>query len=117
MLPEVGEYLEPLVRHGADGQGHPIPGEPFYQFGVLPGSDPVVDAPGAEDVQSRADVSGRTFLTGVGDRDEPGLDRYPVGLGEQLRRVALLARVETHSLDVFEVGPGRLQRLDGGLGG
>ena len=76
----------------------------------------MVDPLGAQDIEGRPDVLRRTLLAGMGHRPQTRRNSQPVGLGEEFGRIARLAGIEPHALDMVKKRPGLLEDLDGRFG-
>jgi len=73
------------------------------EFGILEGTDAVVDAGDVEQVERVAHIAGRAFLAGMSDGPEPERPRSFKYSPKLPRRVVSLCRVETDGDDTVTV--------------
>src|SRR4051812_23220306 len=97
------------VRQGADGERYGIGDEALDQLCVLETAHSMVDPFRTEHIESLPDVLRWSLLARVRHRMQAGVTRRLESLGELLRRMANLRRVEPDSEKLLAMRHGQLK--------
>ena len=94
---QIIDHTKFQVGQGADRERNLIRPQSPHQVQVFQGPIAMIDAIDPQFIQRLPDIFGRPFFTGMRNQSQTKLLRRPKHILEFTRRMAKLARVETHA--------------------